>query len=340
MNTLRRMILGALGLTLLVVVFGAYVRLSDAGLGCPDWPGCYGHATPAHAAPQIQQAESLQPGGPVSLPKAWKEMIHRYLAASLGLLIIAIAIQSWRKRREPGSAPLVATALVGVVVFQGLLGKWTVTLLLKPAIVSGHLLGGLTTLALLAWLGLRASSSGRHRVPAGLLGAARLGLVLLAAQIALGGWTSTNYAALACQDFPRCHGEWLPDTDFANAFHVVRELGMDADGELLSQQALTAIHWTHRVGALVAGSYLLLLALLLARRRPLRRHAVALTAALVAQLGLGVANVLMSLPLPLAVAHNAGAALLLLVLVTINHALVRDPALQPVQGSSNANAYA
>ncbi|MCB1926567.1 MAG: COX15/CtaA family protein [Rhodocyclaceae bacterium] len=340
MKALRRMILAALGLTLVVVVFGAYVRLSDAGLGCPDWPGCYGHPTPAHAASQIREAEALQPGGPVSAPKAWKEMIHRYLAASLGLLIIAIAIQSWRKRREPGSAPVVATSLVGVVVFQGLLGKWTVTLLLKPAIVTGHLLGGLTTLGLLVWLALRVCQRERHVVPTGLLAATRLGLLLLAVQIALGGWTSTNYAALACQDLPRCHGSWLPETDFANAFHVVRELGMDADGGLLSQQALTAIHWTHRVGALVAGSYLLLLAGLLARHRAVRGHAVVLTLALGLQLGLGVANVLLSLPLPLAVAHNAGAALLLLVLVAINHTLVRDPALRPVRGSSNANAYA
>ena len=340
MKSLRRMILAALGLTLVVVVLGAYVRLSDAGLGCPDWPGCYGHATPAQAVSQIRAAESVQPGGPVSLPKAWKEMIHRYLAASLGVLIIAIAIQSWRKRREPGSAPRIATALIGVVVFQGLLGKWTVTLLLKPAIVTGHLLGGLTTLALLAWLALRAFAIGRRPVPNGLLATARLGLLLLAVQIVLGGWTSTNYAALACQDLPLCHGEWLPDTDFGNAFHVVRELGMDADGELLSQQALTAIHWSHRAGALVVGSYLLLLAVLLVRHRALRALGAVLSLALVAQLGLGIANVLNSLPLPLAVAHNAGAALLLLVLVAINHTLVRDPALRPVRGSSNANAYA
>ena len=254
MKTLRRLILLALALTLTVVVFGAFVRLSDAGLGCPDWPGCYGHATPAHAADKIIAAESAQPGGPVSLPKAWKEMIHRYLAASLGLLIIAIAVLSWRHRREPGAAPGVALALVGVVIFQGLLGKWTVTLLLKPAIVTGHLLGGMTTLALLGWLALRVCRVASRGAPTGLVTAARIGLVLLVAQIALGGWTSTNYAALACQDFPTCHGAWMPAGDFANAFHVVRELGMDADGALLSGEALTAIHWTHRLGALVLTS--------------------------------------------------------------------------------------
>jgi len=340
MKTLRRLILLALALTLTVVVFGAFVRLSDAGLGCPDWPGCYGHATPAHAADKIIAAESAQPGGPVSLPKAWKEMIHRYLAASLGLLIIAIAVLSWRHRREPGAAPGVALALVGVVIFQGLLGKWTVTLLLKPAIVTGHLLGGMTTLALLGWLALRVCRVASRGAPTGLVTAARIGLVLLVAQIALGGWTSTNYAALACQDFPTCHGAWMPAGDFANAFHVVRELGMDADGALLSGEALTAIHWTHRLGALVLTAYLAALAALLARHERLRGQSALLAAALILQVSLGIANVLLSLPLPLAVAHNGGAALLLLCLVRINHGLARERAARRLEGNRNANAYA
>ncbi|NLF54276.1 MAG: heme A synthase [Thauera phenolivorans] len=321
MRTYRRLILCALGLTLLVVVFGAYVRLSDAGLGCPDWPGCYGQLSPAHAAAPILDAHAADPHGPVSLPKAWKEMIHRYLAASLGLLIIAIAALAWHHRDRPGSAPVAATLLVVVVIFQGLLGKWTVTLLLKPAIVTAHLLGGLATLSLLGWLALRAFERRRLAAGRGLAAAARLGLVLLLAQVALGGWTSTNYAALACTDFPACHGSLWPEADYANAFHVVRELGMTAEGELLSNAALTAIHWSHRLGALVAGGFLLAFGLALLRRPGAGRAGAVLLGLLAGQVALGVANVLLSLPLPLAVAHNAGAALLVLTMVWVNYRL-------------------
>lgn len=318
MRLYRRLVLIALALTAAVVVFGAYVRLADAGLGCPDWPGCYGQLSPHHAADEIGAAHAADPHGPVSLPKAWKEMLHRYLAASLGLLIVAIAVLAWRHRDERGSAPGVATALVGVVVMQGMLGKWTVTLLLKPAIVTGHLLGGLTTLALLAWLALDAHRL-RPQRPLGsssLRAAVRLGALLLLAQIALGGWTSTNYAALACTDFPTCHGSWWPQADYSHAFHLLRELGMTADGELLPLTALTAIHWSHRIGAAVVGGFLLVLGGALVRREPLA--GAVLIAAVVLQIALGVANVLWSLPLPLAAAHNAGAALLAVVMVWIN----------------------
>ncbi|NMG75974.1 COX15/CtaA family protein [Aromatoleum diolicum] len=321
MTAYRRLILLALALTTLVVVFGAYVRLSDAGLGCPDWPGCYGQLSPLHAADEILQTHAADPQGPVSLPKAWKEMIHRYLAAGLGFIIIAVAVLAWRRRADPGAAPRVATALVGLVIFQGLLGKWTVTLLLKPAIVTAHLLGGLTTLALLAWLALRAHGIARLDASRGLISVARTALILLAAQIALGGWTSTNYAALACTDFPACHGSLWPAADYANAFHVVRELGMTADGENLPLAALTAIHWSHRLGALLAGAVLLALAGALLRRHHTRRSGLALAAALALQIALGVANVAFSLPLPLAVAHNAGAAVLVGVMVWINYRL-------------------
>ena len=322
----RRLALSALLLTFVVVVFGAYVRLAEAGLGCPDWPGCYGKLTPAQAADVIRDAHAAAPDGPVSLPKAWKEMIHRYLAASLGLLIIGLAVLAWRLRDSPRAAPGVALALVGVVIFQGLLGKWTVTLLLKPAIVTAHLLGGLTTLALLAWLSLRAFGAGQSPVAAAhsegvspwLQRGARGAFVLLVVQIALGGWTSTNYAALACTDFPTCHGSFVPAADYANAFHIVRELGMTADGELLSNAALTAIHWSHRIGALVAGVALFLLGWGLCRRRATVDVGFALLAALLLQLALGIANVLLSLPLPLAAAHNAGAALLVWVMVWVN----------------------
>jgi cytochrome c oxidase assembly protein subunit 15 len=335
----RRLALAALLLTLVVVVFGAYVRLSDAGLGCPDWPGCYGHVSPAHASEHIAAAQAVSPEGPVSMPKAWKEMIHRYLAATLGFLILVIAAIAWRRRSDPEVRPGIAVALVGVVIFQGLLGKWTVTLLLKPAIVTAHLIGGLTTLSLLALLVLRARGVSRHAAGAGLVRWARLSLLLVIGQIVLGGWTSTNYAALACTDFPTCHGSWWPAMDLGNAFHVVRELGMTADGELLSNAALTAIHWMHRVGALVTSLVLLVLAGRLMRAG---RGGMAATvlAALAVQVGLGIANVLMSLPLALAVAHNAGAALLLLAVVSVNERLV--PVRQQILAGrrSNENAYA
>lgn len=333
MRTYRRLILCALGLTLLVVVFGAYVRLSDAGLGCPDWPGCYGQLSPAHAAAPILDAHAADPHGPVSLPKAWKEMIHRYLAASLGLLIIAIAALAWLHRGRPGSAPGVASLLVGVVIFQGLLGKWTVTLLLKPAIVTAHLLGGLATLSLLAWLALRAFERPPLAAGRGLAAAARLGLLLLIGQVALGGWTSTNYAALACTDFPACHGSLWPEADYGNAFHVVRELGMTAEGELLSNAALTAIHWSHRLGALLAGGFLLAFGLALLRRPGGGGAGALLLGLLAAQIALGIANVLLSLPLPLAVAHNAGAALLVATMVWINYRVRAGAAVSPRRAS-------
>ncbi len=328
----RQLIMATLALTIIVVVVGAYVRLSDAGLGCPDWPGCYGKLSPAHATEHILEAHAADPQGPVSLGKAWKEMVHRYLAASLGVLIIVIATMAWRTGSDPRVSPRAATLLVAVVVFQGLLGKWTVTLLLKPAIVTAHLLGGVTTLALLAWLALRANSEGRLHA-GGVGGAApqlymvaRLGLFLLFAQIALGGWTSTNYAALACTDFPECHGSLWPDADYANAFHIVRELGMTADGELLSNAALTAIHWSHRIGALVVGVVLLGLGWGLVRRRGTQALGHALLGAVILQVSLGIANVLLSLPLGLAAAHNAGAALLVIIMVSINYRLAASPA--------------
>jgi len=345
MTLYRRLIVLALVLTAAVVVFGAYVRLADAGLGCPDWPGCYGMVSPHHAAADIREAHAADPHGPVSLPKAWKEMLHRYLAASLGLLIVIIALLAWRHRGLAGSAPRVATALVALVVFQGLLGKWTVTLLLKPAIVTAHLAGGLATLALLAWLALRARRAPRITAGRPLLALARVGFVLLAAQILLGGWTSTNYAALACPDFPACHGSLWPVADYANAFHVVRELGMTAEGELLPLAALTAIHWTHRVGALVAGGALLLLAWALARRHATQALGLALLAAVTLQVMLGVANVVLGLPLALAVAHNAGAAILVALMVGINYRLsgARSPraaARNTQERTSHENSYA
>lgn len=326
MNLYRKLILFTLILTSIVVVFGAYVRLADAGLGCPDWPGCYGKLTPTQAAEQIREAYVANPHGPVSMPKAWKEMIHRYIASAVGLLIIAIAAVAWRRRQEPAAAPGVSTALIGIVIFQGMLGMWTVTLLLKPAIVTAHLIGGMTTLGVLAWLWARAACLPAVTAGSGLRLLARLSFVVLAVQIILGGWVSTNYAALACTDFPTCHGSFWPEADYSNAFHVVRELGMTAQGDLLSHEALTAIHWMHRIGALVAGVALLALGLALRRRADTVRLGNMLLAATALQIGLGIANVLLSLPLLLAAAHNGGAALLVVIMVCINYRVSQNAA--------------
>ena len=287
-------------LALVVVVVGAYVRLSDAGLGCPDWPLCYGRPLPAQIADAGAHA------------KAWKEMAHRYLAGTLGLLIVALALAAWGTRRSRG----IALATVLLVAFQSTLGMWTVTMLLKPAIVTAHLLGGMTTLALLVWLAL---SQWPH-VPAPemrtLRGAALFALGVAAVQIALGGWVSANYAALACPELPLCRGALVPPMNFADAFHVVRELGRTGEGELLPIEALTAIHWTHRLFALVTLAVVLAAA---ARALPvIRPLGIALAALVLLQFGLGLANVALALPLPLAAAHNAGAAFVLVALVVLN----------------------
>jgi cytochrome c oxidase assembly protein subunit 15 len=315
--------------TFIVVVVGAYVRLADAGLGCPDWPGCYGELTPHHARDDIARAVEEQGGthGPVSMGKAWKEMFHRYIAGGLGLVILAIAATAWLRRRELGQSPLLASGILALVIFQAALGMWTVTLLLKPVIVTLHLLGGMAILALLAWLAMRQQQwPPLPAVASRLRPWAAVALLVVVVQIALGGWVSTNYAALACVDFPTCHGEWLPQMDFRHGFQLVRELGKAADGTHLSHDAITAIHWTHRVGAvvtlLVVGGF----TLSLLRHDALRRHATALGVALLAQIALGIANVLGGLPLLLAAAHNAGAAILLLTMVVINFALRQKPA--------------
>lgn len=311
--------------TFVVVVVGAFVRLTDAGLGCPDWPGCYGEITPHHAAEDIAKAVAEQGGahGPVSIQKAWHEMFHRYLAGTLGLLILGIAIAAWTSHVRQGDnaqSPWLASVLLALVVFQAALGMWTVTLLLKPVVVTLHLLGGMATLALLTWLALR-QMQWRGTSAAWLKPWAALGLVLLVIQIALGGWVSTNYAALACIDLPTCHGVWVPKMDFTHGFQLLRELGQTASGDKLSYDALTAIHWTHRVGALVVTLYLAALSIMAMRVQALRPIALVLCALLAVQVVLGISNILTGLKLAVAVGHNAGAALLLVALVVLNFAL-------------------
>ncbi|PHV11615.1 COX15/CtaA family protein [Chitinimonas sp. BJB300] len=308
--------------TFCLIVLGAYVRLSDAGLGCPDWPGCYGKVTPHHAIESISAAHAEQPHGPVSLAKAWKEMVHRYFASTLGFLILVLMVLAVRQRRKLRQSPALPVATFFVVCFQGALGAWTVTMLLKPAIVTSHLIGGMTLLAMLVWLTLRQRdwSVARPELPDFRL-QAFLGLVILSCQIILGGWVSTNYAALACTDFPSCQGSLLPTMDFNDAFHVLRELGQAPDGSMLTMANLTAIHWLHRVGALITFCYLIWLSWRLYRQKVLRGLVGSIVVALVLQVSLGIGNVVLHLPLPVAVLHNAGAALLLVLLVCLNFRL-------------------
>jgi len=321
MKLYRNLILLALILTFGVVSLGAYVRLSDAGLGCPDWPGCYGKLTPIHAAEAINAELAERPDGWVSHAKAWKEMVHRYFAGALGLLILAIWVLALRFRRETAGGPALPTALLALLIFQALLGMWTVTLLLKPLIVTAHLMGGMATLSLLLWLWLRERGHSTHAYFARVDHMRKTvvaALVLVIVQIALGGWVSTNYAALACTDFPLCQGAWVPAMDFEHGFTLRRELGETAAGDLLSMESLTAIHWVHRVMALIVTLYVGWLAIRLLRTPGYICFGMAVGGFLLIQVGLGISNVLFSLPLSLAVAHNAGAAFLLSSMVWLN----------------------
>jgi cytochrome c oxidase assembly protein subunit 15 len=313
--------------TFVVIVVGAYVRLEDAGLGCPDWPGCYGQllGVPQQEHEIARATEKFEKA--VDVGRARKEMFHRYLAGTLGVLILVLAVIAWCRRRTLSQSPFLATALLALVAFQAALGKWTVTMLLKPVIVSLHLLGGMATLGLLVWLALRQTplQPVKPQPNFTLRAWAAIALVTLILQIALGGWVSANYAALACPDFPTCNGRWLPPMDFEHAFHLVRELGVTAAGTPLSQESLNAIQWTHRAGALLALLVVGGVAVALLRIPALRPYGVAILILLVLQIALGVANVLLRLPLVLAVAHNGGAALLLGALVVLNFALSVKP---------------
>jgi heme a synthase len=327
MNSLFKKLafLGAV-MALCVVVLGAYVRLSDAGLGCPDWPGCYGTLTVPQSETAIQHAQTVYPHSTVEAGKAWKEMIHRYLAGTLGLVVLAMFVLAWKNKRDVNVSPWLTTLLLVVIVFQAALGMWTVTMLLKPVIVSAHLLGGMTTLGLLAWIAHRhwghysntlVHSNGMRKL-------IRYSLLIILLQIFLGGWTSTNYAALACTDFPTCHGAWMPDMDFKDAFHMVRDLGQSADGGNLTLASLTAIQWTHRVGAIITLIYLGFLAVNGLKYAQLNKLSVALIGVLFAQIALGIANLVLHLPLVLAVAHNLGAGLLVVILVLFNSKITGD----------------
>ncbi len=325
MRLFNKLVLVSTLLTLFVVVLGAYVRLSDAGLGCPDWPGCYGTLTVPQSEAALQHAQTVYPESPVENAKAWKEMIHRYFAGTLGVLVLAIFVSAWRLKKEIKVSPWLTTFLLGLIVFQAALGMWTVTMLLKPAIVTAHLLGGMSTLAILTWISHRhlgVVSTGFEQADTLRL-YMRGALVILFMQIFLGGWTSTNYAALACTDFPTCHGAWLPAMDFSNAFHLVRELGVDASGNTLNLAAYTAIQWTHRVGALITFVYLAALGIWLLKAPQLKKLGIIMLILLVIQIILGIANLLLHLPLVLAVGHNMVAALLLISVVILNSKITK-----------------
>jgi len=328
-NKYRKLVWVMAFLTFDLIVFGGFTRLTDSGLGCPDWPGCYGAANPFIAHEQIAAAEALMPTGPVTKLKAWIEMIHRYLAMGIGVLIMALmfqAIRQWRKTRRQAFAPALPVALFLFVCVQGAFGAWTVTMKLQPVIVTIHLLLGMTLLAMLVWLGGREDYLLKPPAPSGDLGGLRalrtLALVaaaVLLLQIALGGWVSTNYATLACDEFPFCDGKLVPEMDFEHGFTLWRELGKTAAGHYLQFSALVAIHWVHRNFAVVVAIVLGLAAWRAARQPALRRTAGLIAAVLVAQLFTGIATVFFSFPLAIAVLHNAGAALLVLLVTMLNY---------------------
>jgi len=303
-----------------VVVLGTYVRLSDAGLGCPDWPGCYGRMLVPEEAAAVDQANRAYPGRPLEHGKAWKEMAHRYLAGALGLIILLLAFRAWFLRlRGRRVKTLVPTLLLALVLFQAALGMWTVTLLLKPLVVAAHLLGGLIILSCLYWLALSAEAPTEKHRRGPLTPWVAAALVILFCQIALGGWTSANYAALVCTDFPTCQGRWWPAMDFREAFVLWRGLGIDYEGGVLAGPARTAIHVSHRLGALITTAAIIVVAVraILSAYGPLVAGGAIALLLLGVQVALGIANVLLLLPLPVAVAHNGAAALLWLSLINL-----------------------
>jgi cytochrome c oxidase assembly protein subunit 15 len=328
-NKFRKLVWIAVFLTFDLIVFGGFTRLTDSGLGCPDWPGCYGMANPFLAHEQISAAEAAMPTGPVTVVKAWIEMIHRYLAMGIGVIIMALlftSIVQWRKTRVQAFKPGIPLALFVFVCIQGAFGAWTVTLKLQPVIVTIHLLLGMGLLALLTWLGGREDFLMHPPAPAGDNATLRrirvlaiLAAVVVTAQIALGGWVSTNYATLACDEFPLCDGYVVPPMDFEHGFHLWRELGKTAAGHYLPFSALVAIHWVHRNFAIVVVAVLGLLVWRAWRQPYLAKHARLLALVLFVQLLTGVATVYLDFPLAIAVMHNAGAALLVLLATMLNY---------------------
>ena len=342
-NKYRKLVWASAFLVFDLIVFGAFTRLTDSGLGCPDWPGCYGLANPFLAHEEIAAAEALMPTGPVTVVKAWIEMTHRYLAMGVGFVSIALALAAWRvwrRTRDPVFSPgWPLVFFVGVCV-QGAFGAWTVTLKLQPVIVTIHLVLAMALLAMLVAMGERqnrvtgvgplaasrtasrtASPAARPAalMPPGLRALSVLAAVVLGLQIALGGWVSTNYATLACPDFPLCQGSAWPPMDFEHGFTLWRELGKTAAGHYIPFSALTAIHWVHRHFALVAALVLGLAAWRAWHVPALTRVARGLALMVVLQAATGIATVYLNFPLTIAVLHNAGAALLVVLVTMLNY---------------------
>ncbi|HLS98562.1 MAG TPA: COX15/CtaA family protein [Porticoccaceae bacterium] len=320
-----KLVLAAFCLAIVVVVLGAFTRLVDAGLGCPDWPGCYGHLLWPVQDHHVERANEAWPDMPVDHAKTWPEMVHRYFAGTLGLFIVAIVAVAWKRREDAGYPFRLPLFLLFMVVWQALFGMWTVTLKLWPQIVTLHLLGGMTVLSLL-WLLVTRLDNQVWRLPSRVhAGATGLkpwvlgAIVIVVCQIMLGGWTSSNYAAYACHDFPTCHGEWWPPMDVARGFDIFQTIGPNYLGGQLESDARVAIHFTHRLGAIAVTLYLLALCLRLATLgdRRLKSMAWVVLGALALQVALGISNVLFHIPLSLAVMHNAGGALLLLTLIPL-----------------------
>lgn len=313
----------SLFLAFIVVTLGAYVRLSDAGLGCPDWPGCYGQLI----APDAQHEEALRafPDARIDTGKAWKEMIHRYVAGILGLLILLMASIAIINRKDPGQQVKLPVFLVFLVAFQALLGMWTVTHLVAPNIVTLHLLMGMLTLGLLWWQYLNSRQAGpayASSIPStNLKPWAMIALFVVFTQIALGGWVSTNYAALQCTDFPKCQEQWWPPMDFVGGFDIFHEPGVNYEGGTLNNKQGVAVHVTHRIGAVVTLLFILLVGLMASRRSNIayRGAGHAMLFFVTAQFLLGISNVIFILPLHVAVAHNGGAAFLLLSVIYLNY---------------------
>jgi cytochrome c oxidase assembly protein subunit 15 len=310
-------------LTFDLILFGAFTRLTDSGLGCPDWPGCYGHASPVGAQQAIESAQSLMPSGPVTHTKAWIEMVHRYMATAVGGLILTLAAFAWwRKQRGDGVSDVaLPTFTLLWVCLQGAFGALTVTMKLFPLIVTLHLMGGLVLLALLTVQVQRQRLHSGLATPVPLSALLHrlvgLGLALLSLQILLGGWVSTNYAVLACNTFPQCQNSWWPQMDFSQGFTLWRHLGMNASGEPLTFESLTAIHYVHRLAAYAVLVYLGVLAWQLRRVTACQTAAHGLLAVLLLQLVTGLSNVVLDWPLLAAVLHTGGAAALLVILVAL-----------------------
>lgn len=327
-SDLRKIVFVSILLAIVVVSLGAYTRLTHAGLGCPDWPGCYGFIDVPKTSEQIVAAEQAFPDRPVEPHKAWNEMIHRYFAGSLGLLILIIALMSLKQRSQGGPVGLPILILL-VVIFQAALGMWTVTMKLMPVVVMGHLLGGFTTLCLLFLLYLRLSN---YRVPGGDFAVKKyakfavIGIFILAGQIGLGGWTSSNYAALTCTELPICQAGWADLIDFEHAFDLVPPEKESYEFGHLDHASRVTIHVMHRFGAIVTTLYLLWLVVSIYRNAQspfFRNAALSLGFILSVQVGLGISNVWFSLPLSIAVSHNVVAAMLMMSLITMTYSLKR-----------------